>query len=421
MILDNIRINGPRGIDLRPTSNNVTIRNVIIRNSELIGTRSATDSTAIMIGPTGGTVPSGISISNIVIYNCHIAYFGDKAVTEQAGIYMGFFTERVWVLNNDIHDVGADAVAGCHNANNERYSRSFFIGGNKLYRCGENSIDLKAIEGYIISQNEIYGPYTRENGWGIVLHYGAYNIGCSNGWVLFNNIRDTAGGIISTSNYGYLSILGNQILNTYKSPIGDPLDGCAIGFRGTNGTIRVVNNTLYKYQTAGIRSNQSLLNSDLIIENNLFLRMEPDALEIWLENGNEKMTKLTTNHYYYKDGSAQFYWKGARVDLQFLREKDWDRTGSEGDPDVEYSSGFVRLKLESCCIDRAAESAAYQYFQNLYGRDVRVDIEGNARPPGLRLGYRSKRICPNTCSFLSPRPAQELEGLLRSVRMPIPR
>ena len=388
LILDHLKINGSNRarIDLRPTAEGVSISHVVIRNCTLTGTQSSNDGTGITIGPTGGTVPSGTSIKFTVVYNNHISNFGDKATTEQCGVYLGFNTDYTWVLNNTIHDMGADGIAGCHNANDtDKLARHYFIGGNTIYRNGENSIDLKAIQDYIISQNDLYGPYTRENGWAIVLHYGAYSVGCARGWVIFNKIHDAAGGVIITDTNESIYIIGNQIFNIYDNPaINDPLNGAAIGFRGMDGKCLIVNNTLYGYEKAGVRCNQNLDPSDnVMIENNIFAgRTSTSGYEIRVDDGEDRFT-IRNNQYYYGQGPAAFYWQDGARTLDYMKSVLGQcEEGQEADPLLKAPVNDFSLQSNSPCRDRGLESQAYADFESQYGFSIRKDASGALRSQG---------------------------------------
>lgn len=387
LILDNLLVNGTNRahIELRPTSEGVTINHVVIRNCILTGIQDSKDGSGIVVGPTGGTPPSNTTVTNTVVFNNQISNFGDKQGTEQAGVYLGFNTDYTWVLKNEIHDVGADGVAGCHRANDtDKFARHYFIGDNKIYQNGENSIDLKAIQDYVISNNELYGPYTRENGWAIVLHYGQYSVGCSNGWVIFNKIHDAAGGVIITDNNERVAIIGNEIFNIYDNPsCPDPLNGVAVGFRGMDGACNIVNNTLYGYKKAGIRCNQGLDSSDsVVIENNIFSsKINSDAYEIRIDDGEDRVT-VRNNQYYHEDGNAAFFWNDNERNLGYMKAIGKCTGGQEGDPRFVAPVSNFSLQTASPCIDRGIVSQVYAEFEAQYGFSIRKDAAGNTRPQG---------------------------------------
>jgi len=384
-IMDSIEFPSNGRIDIRPTSENITIKHLVIRNCSFEGTKSSSDGGAITVGQSTGSPYSGSFISDIVIYNNHMRNYGDVNTTEQCGVYMGFPMERLWVLKNEIHHFGADGVAGCHNADrDQRYSMYYFIGDNKIYDNGENAIDLKAIQHYVISQNEMAGPHYREGGASIVLHYGANSLGCTHGWVIFNKIHNSGAGVAITDVDAETYVIGNLIYNLFDPSSIDTIDGSGVGFRGMDGKLVIAGNTIYGYTRHGIVCDQEVLNPEdtVIIENNILANRSGSGHEIQIDANVDRVT-IRNNLYYYPQGTASINWNGPIKTLSEMKSLGQCEGGLEGDPKfVNPSSGDFSLEPNSPAIDNGVESSAYGSFQAEYSLSIKKDFLGITRPQG---------------------------------------
>ena len=383
-IMDNIRFPSGGYIDIRPTDPNVQVKHLVIRNCFFEGKQNSSDYSTISVGQSTGEPLPQTYVSDVVIFNNLMKNYGDKYKTEECGIYMGYPTERLWVLNNEIHSYGADGIAGCHNADHKaKYAKYYFIGGNKIYGNGENGIDLKAIQNYIISQNELYGPHYREGGASIVLHYGANGVGCTNGWVIFNKIHDAGAGIAITDVDFDTNVIGNIIYNLLTPSTIDNLDGSAIGFRGVNGNLIITNNTIYGFTRYGIVSDQQTFTAgtSINIENNIIVNSQNGEYSLLIK-GASKQVSLKNNQYYNTNGSVHIFWGNAPRTLDYMKFIGQSQNSGEGIPGFVNPPYDFSLKPDSPCIDKGFESVAYSKFFAEYSINIKKDFKGVTRPQG---------------------------------------
>lgn len=270
MVIENIAMSGGRGIWVAPYNNSYFADHVIIRGCVLTGTGSVGDGGGIGIGFSADSFPTA-KIQYVVVYNNSISRYGidGNPGSDQCGVYQGFHTYGTWVLNNTIFDNGADGVAGSHDADyTSKLAKYYYIGGNKIYSNGENCIDIKTTDGIIISGNTCTGPCAREQGWGIVLHYGANSLPCKNALVQYNTIYNVSSGIVMPSvGCDNCSYIGNKIYNATNAYgcMSDPAwNGWGISIDGSHGTIRVTDNTCYNCER-GVINVKGLLSTDVLI------------------------------------------------------------------------------------------------------------------------------------------------------------
>lgn len=115
---------------------------------------------------------------------------GEFPENDVVGVGMAKNTEDVWVVDNDIRGQSGDAVGAGHAANYT--AKRWYIGRNLMHGTGENGIDLKEVDGVVVSQNTIYhfaGLSSGSTGTAVVVHYGP-NVSAKHVWFLFNDISD---------------------------------------------------------------------------------------------------------------------------------------------------------------------------------------------------------------------------------------
>ena len=330
-------------------------------------------------------------MSNIVVYNNNIADYGDPSPTgtDDVGIYNGYHTENVWVVDNEVTNVGADGVAGSHYSNDTTMkTERYFIGRNKLYQNGENGIDIKAIRYLVISENEIFGPFTREQGWGIVLHSGASPaFPTRDCWVINNKIYHGSGGIYVTSANGALNIsmVGNLIYDV-KADYGfvkDPLNVKAILYRSQwQGTAMVVNNTCYDYES-GIVMDAVLDSNTVFIHGNILSgRSDPAGYDLSIPRNLDEI-RVTSNFNHY-DASPRFRFAGNDRNISFLRGAGKELNAVLGSPGFVNAPADFSLLSTSACVGANVEgpvgNSAFEAFTAVFGTQIRRDFLGRTRP-----------------------------------------
>lgn len=502
IILENIEISGSAGASLRIVPRPQTasdlhsfdIDHILIRNVRRIGTLNNSDTNGITVGISQSTdnLPD-TTISDIVIYDCDIYDVG--ATQDDHGVEVGYHTNRVWVLDNDIHNVGGDSVQGSHystygphgaaisvsgadsgdvftatshnlsngdrvtlltasgmagvSADTEYYAirltsntfqlaatltdaiastkvplvltsdgtgtishpdkvtENLYIGRNLMYGNGENGVDIKTVIGFTISQNTIYGPFEREQGYGIVAHSGfATGYHPRNGAILFNSIHTCSGGVYTgfSSGTDNLYIIGNKMWDIKASHAfqADTLNGACVQIGGTtigaNSKFYIVDNTFHDYDRG--------------------VYLEPEVGDVVSIHGNifSERTGISASHYDYElldsiplanqadvtlnynlyKGTPTFRWRA--IDGLQTRTIDYMRTTAfqEANGIVTSSAVFVNqpgnypvtadlsLVSGSPAIDVGLTTtvghAAYAEVEATFGQAIKVDYQGTARP-----------------------------------------
>jgi hypothetical protein len=398
LVFENIEISGKAGggIDVRTAAATPTsVDHLLIRNCKLQGTQNVADIAGITFGIQASTDPGG-TYTYMVAYSNEVSDFGvalpaAQGGTDEGGILIGYHSDYTWVLDNVIYHVGSDSVAGSHYSNyTDRLSEHYFIGRNTCYGNGENGIDVKGTRYVVIAENEIYGPFAREQGWGIVLHYGfSTSFHDRDVWVLRNKIYHVSGGINTGSSSGAdnLNIVGNRIYDVRASYAvqADSLNGYCVYIGGSSGSHRVVDNTFYDYDS-GIYV-RGLSGSDTLkIHGNIFNgRADVNGHEIYLLSGMESF--VTTNYNWYPS-SARFFWNNSLRALSYMQgTAGQDANSQEGDPlFVSAATGNLAIQKTSPCKDASVEGpvgdSAYDAFNALFSIPIKYDFTGKSRHQG---------------------------------------
>jgi hypothetical protein len=271
MVFDGIKIQravGGGAVDLRPRNPGITtINNIVFRNCTFLGAALNTDPGApgVGVGTSNINAPS-LTTTNIVIYNCEVAYFGSKSdPQEECGVYPSFYVTNLWLLDSNIHDNAEDGVGGSDSG--VRTSSNFYIGRCRIHDNVTNGIDIKQMGTIVISQCEVWNHFASNllssgDGENIILHYNGtntpgpgeadvYKHWPADASVLFCLLHDGDFGI-ATSSIDRFRAIGNQIFNirhTINSPAWNGNSsfsaGTAIQMRGVLMNSYVVNNTIY--------------------------------------------------------------------------------------------------------------------------------------------------------------------------------
>lgn len=398
LIVENLDLQGAEAsFSLRPLADDTHIDHIIIRDCTITGTADAGDSGGISVGVSSSSDEAPNStVSHVVVYRNEISNKGDQTATEQCGIYNSYHTDHVWALDNTVYGVGADSIAGCHYCDGQSLTAShYFIGRNTLYGNGENGIDLKGIEHIIISENTIYGPFTREQGWGIVLHAGPSGHDCQDAYVLGNTLYHLSGGIYANGDSTDLFLVDNVIYDISDAYAAqpDPLNGSCFNGYG-DGAWWVVDNTCHDYERGASFLKQTLSSPDDVqIHGNIFAtRKETGSspFEIDVEDG-QAGDYLTIEHNLFHDPTkpSSFYIDGGERDYAYLTDTLGQCGGATpscidgSDPAfVDTAADDYRIQSGSPAEDASVEHAVYARFEDAYGLDIRRDHGGVPRPQG---------------------------------------
>jgi hypothetical protein len=390
------------GLSLRPAIAGASIDHVLIRHCGFQGLGQSANLPVTGDIGDGSAIGIGASTTNgavnyIVVWDVDISSFGYVGALgvggEETGVYKDYLTDYVWVLNSTIHHVGADSIAGSHTATVDKPTEHFFIGGNTLYGNGENGIDLKSANHVVISENAIYGPFQDEQGWAIVLHYGAASIPCKNVYVLFNRLYHLSGGVVANSAQNTYMV-GNvvyDIANSYGAA-SDPYYGGACLASYAAGDNWFVNNTCYDHEQ-GIKMGRLLASGDdaRIFGNIIAARKETGSYDINIQNSNAVAIAayLTSDHnlIYPGSGVAGAYNYGGSRDLSQIQAMTPAQCAncSEADPlFINAAAHDFHPRSGSPAIDTAlGKQAVYDKLYAEYGVRIEYDMAGTPRPQNL--------------------------------------
>jgi hypothetical protein len=411
IVIENLKFHAS-GIVISPSDTGTTISNILVRNCTAYGANALVEGTAFMVGAAGAY--DGSSASNIVFYNNTIRNLGALEPGQEddaCGVYVQN-SSSTWILNNNIYQVGGDSIGGCHTCNYGNHPQNLFIGKNILYGNGENCIDLKGVENFIVSENICYGPFMNQQGWGLVVHdaQGADQHDSTNGWFLFNNFYHlTAGFVITTGANEDMYFIGNiisDIDSAYDNELNESSTSCdadnscgyAIAFTSSYGQSYVIDNTLYDYEKAGVNIANALGETDFLeVAGNIFYRTGATGSEIRIaKNGSEAQANITRNLFYAPNdaGGSDFYWAGGSRNYAYLTGTAGECGGGSpncvdgSNPKFVSTTNFT-LQSDSPAIGANVEgpvgATVYDAFAtawSAYSVTIEKDYAGRTRPQG---------------------------------------
>jgi hypothetical protein len=391
-IIENLDFIGTSGGPYLRTASatNVSIDHILMRKLVVTGTGTASDSRGIAVG--NSAVISGSSLSYIVVYDSEISNLGDKTSQDRAGVSGGMDVSYLWVLNSRIKNTASDSVAGCATCTEGHAPSNYFVGGNSFHGNGENCIDFKGIKHFVISENDCYGPFTREQGWGFVIHQqDAAHSAAEDGWIIFNRLHHLSAGIaFTTGGNANMHAIGNVIYDikaSYAAYADPPYNGNAILCASVDQALDIVDNTIYDMDQ-GIKIMPSLSAEDSVrIHGNIIsARSNTSLYDLNIAtNGSESYVDMDYNQFYLSEGSAKFRWANGDRDLVYMQG-----TASECANCIEANPLFVdppnsfALQTLSPAIGANVEGpvggTVYDLFYTTWGISIEKDLIGTARP-----------------------------------------
>src|SRR3990172_7902627 len=141
--------------------------------------------------------------TNNVAYNNEIYEYGDdspSSTTDSQGVRINTFVDGLWLIDNHVHNNGADAVIlGQATYPQTNRPRNIYIGRNHFHDDRENAIDIKGASDIIISQNTMhgYGATATSNGEVIRVNDEGWQ---NNVAIIFNTIYDGDGCVNPANN-----------------------------------------------------------------------------------------------------------------------------------------------------------------------------------------------------------------------------
>lgn len=309
MIIENLALtttNFPACLEIKPYGDGYKADHIIVRNCVFTGTGSSSDYEGILVGwSQGNDIFPTSKTEYVVIYNNTVSHIGDKTISDQRGIYIGYHTDYTWGLNNILFDNGSSGIGGSHYSNfTTKTTKHVYMGGNIIYNNGERCIGCKSLDTFVISGNICSGKCTREEGTGIMMSAGEAQNNNRNGLIQYNTVYNVSTGIGTGYSHGCdnCSYIGNKMYNisTAYSCNGDSImTGYGIKLKGSNGagepplgTITVIDNTCYNCEKAVLGFYGTVNPPDVLINARNTVSTEPLNLNA-LSNTSTSSTSTT--------------------------------------------------------------------------------------------------------------------------------
>jgi hypothetical protein len=313
-----------------------------------------------------------VAYNNVVYDNGDVELYSNEDVH---AVFCGSNARKVWIVDNYMYDNLGDAVQICSSGTNvpvaDYFARYIYIGRNVMRGRGENAIDLKSCRDVISSENCAYNfaATPGSDGAAMVVNddYTHENI-----WFINNRVWDCVNAFrFHDAAYMINNVSENCGLTVYH-PIGD---------------ITVINNTFYN---GVIAFGSDCDNITAYIHNNIIVN--PDTatnLVKILSAAAAGRSTMSNNLLYQAGGPARISWGRETANLYESLAAFQKRTGKgigcvEGDPLFsDNTTGNYELKPSSSAINAGTSSGVVQEvfgkFEQLYGIDIRKDIEGKPR------------------------------------------
>jgi len=317
------------------------------------------------------------NVENIVLYNNVIHDNGvwDPNVAQGdrdiGGIKVGAKVSYLWVLDNEMYHNECNGIQ----INGGSVTHHIYVGRNIAHHNKQSGFWTKSAEDLIFSENIAYGHRASSSdpfGAGMGFQYDPKRV-----WFLFNTIYDNTMGIVCGSgNVGgreEFYFIGNVIYNV--------TNGFSLNGLNTPEPAKLIGNTIYNSEN-GIANGYYTSKLDII--NNVIADYD-DAISF----GSEYQTYLISNmSYNLLDGSGDIRWGSTYADLSQFQQVTGKGAGCiEADPlFTDAANDDFHLGTTSPAINAGTSSGVVQEvfdrFEQLYGIDIRKDIEGRTRPQG---------------------------------------
>ncbi len=332
-----------------------------------------------------------VSISNgdnIVFYNNSVSIAGDwQTVEDQDTHAMGISTDisYLWVLDNTFSRSSGDGIQiNAANTANQPNTHHIYIGRNTAFENKQNGFWTKQATDVIFSENVAYDhiPSGSSPGVGLGQQYGPENV-----WYLFNKVYGNYGGITIASRSGGVGediyIIGNQIYDNNLNPNFDPANSWAnAGITVTGGVNVAILNNVLANNSGGI--NTPIGSGEFLIYNNIIdTPTVVGANSIFFYESGLASSSFMDNNIF--NDTAVIRWGRNAQDNLSSFQSTFNQCANceEANPQyVDSLNGNFTLQASSPAIDTGRVSNVYQVFQDLYGIDIRQDVDGLARPQG---------------------------------------
>jgi hypothetical protein len=347
------------------------------------------NSAALFVGGSIGAVKS----SRNTIYKNKIHEFGDatsERENDYHGILVGGHSEHTWILENQIHKNGGDAIqVGGANLQPDIRPQFVYIAKNRMHGNRENAVDIKRASDVIVSSNVMgeYRPTSSSEGAAVVIHNDPEHI-----WILGNVISSAEFGVITTGSRDTWFI-GNVIYDIRNSlsdwkPESGYANGAAMHFRGNSGG-GAIGNTVARYDI-GLQLVQGG-EQGYIVQNNIFaFRTAAAGDDIYVASGGFSKG-LTISHNLHYGGAFKSSWAGRSYDSPARLQRGTGQFGSSfvDDPAfIDAGASDFRLRAESPAIGAGVQSGVDEQFRARYGINIKGECRHGVEP------WNSIGACP---------------------------
>jgi hypothetical protein len=335
----------------------------------------------LIIHGSGPNAPTCIGLGQgrcMVAYNNFVYDNGDVELSPNEdvhAVFCGSNARKVWIVDNYMYDNLGDAVQICSSSPNapvaDYFARYIYIGRNVMCGRGENAIDLKSCRDVISSENCAYGfaKTPGSDGAAMVVNddYTHENI-----WFINNRVWDCVNAFRFHDAAYMINNVSESCGLTVYHPIGD---------------ITVINNTFYNGVIA-FGSDCDTITAH--IHNNIVVRTgtATNLVKI-LSAAAAGRSTMSNNLLYQVGGPARISWGRESANLYESLAAFQKRTGKgvgcvEADPQFINDQGsHIHLQSTSPAIDAGTSADGVQEvfdkFEQLYGVNIRKDIEGRTR------------------------------------------
>jgi len=343
---------------------------------------------------------TGVSVCGYynVVYNNHIHHF---QVDNRGGTASDIGSHHIWIVDNYIHHNGEDEFQ-CGHAAEEDPPSYIYIGRNIMHSGRENACDIKSAQNVIISQNTVWGyepapkdedfwyddgEFLGEPGPAPAGYYSSGSLGQSmvvnsaedyhnkeNIWFLFNTIYDSYGGFRAQDSAYFI---GNKVYDIEESAV------ILWAHTDIHMDFYFINNIIYNAEIGFYNANWANRDIDYYVSNNIISGVGSGGYHISTPRWNSE--HVFENYNLLDPGTSTIFvdWNGTvYTDLaEYQSATGQGQNSIAADPQfIDPTNKDFHLQASSPAIDSGIESEVYQTFYDLYGIDIKKDIEGRTRP-----------------------------------------
>jgi hypothetical protein len=316
-------------------------------------------------------------VNNVVIYNNKFHDNGDWDTNipgdrDIGSTVLGIRASNVWFVDNEVYHVestGIIATAG--NIQPSNLTHHIYIGRNISHHNQQDGFWVKNAQDVVFSENVAYGHLqsTSSVSAGMGYQYDPQRI-----WYIFNHIYGNKYGIFAGSpNLGTredMYIIGNVIHNNEE--------GIQINNQGVDSEV-IMSNTIYNVNK-GISN--GYYTPKVIMFNNIIARVSGDHISF-------PRAAYSDICYTLFDSPVRVNWGGSTyTSVASFQSREGEGFGCiEAAPlFTDAANNDFHLQSTSPAINAGTSSGVVQEvfdrFEQLYGIDIRKDIEGKTRPQG---------------------------------------